>query len=242
MVAFRNVFFSFHYADAVLASQIRQAGQFLEGMLFRDWADWEAVRRTSSDAIKQWISDQMEGTSVTVVLIGSETATRHWVLHEIGESVRRGNGLLGIYLDQMIGLQPHHRHPRIRGLNPFSLFPPRNAAHTAQRGLLGLTDRHVRPTPRAATSGLTGLGLLGHADPAPLRPGLVDFAMGNRTRADSGLRGLLGNSSQHLNSLAALLAPTDSLASQVRTFCWKTDNGSHNIATWIEHAAQQVGR
>src|SRR6266704_2692776 len=70
--AFRHVFFSFHYADVVLASQIRNSwvvrGAKEAG--FRDWADWEQVRRRDDDSIRRWINDQLDGTSVTVILIG----------------------------------------------------------------------------------------------------------------------------------------------------------------------------
>ncbi len=39
----------------------------------------------------------MDGTSVTCVLIGSQTANSRWVKYEIEQSIEKGNGLLGIY-------------------------------------------------------------------------------------------------------------------------------------------------
>jgi hypothetical protein len=48
--------------------------------------------------IRRSIRNQMQGTSVTVVLIGDKTHTSRWVDWEIEESVGRGNGLLGIKL------------------------------------------------------------------------------------------------------------------------------------------------
>jgi hypothetical protein len=44
------------------------------------------------------INAGLQGTSVTVVLIGSQTANRQWINYEIEESHKRGNGILGIYI------------------------------------------------------------------------------------------------------------------------------------------------
>jgi hypothetical protein len=38
---------------------------------FWDAAAWEEVKKKGNDAIEKWIDDQLKGTSVTVVLIGS---------------------------------------------------------------------------------------------------------------------------------------------------------------------------
>lgn len=40
----------------------------------------------------------MEGTSVTVVLIGAETLERPFVQYEICKSLQRGNALIGIHI------------------------------------------------------------------------------------------------------------------------------------------------
>ena len=40
--------------------------------------------------------DQLKNTTVTVVLIGTETASREWVLYEIRESWKRGNAIVGV--------------------------------------------------------------------------------------------------------------------------------------------------
>lgn len=97
-----RVFFSFHYErDIWRVSQIRNSW-FTHGSYYEagyiDAAGWEAVKKGGDLAIKRWISDNLEGTTVTVVLIGSETAYRPWVKYEIMESIRRGNGLLGVYI------------------------------------------------------------------------------------------------------------------------------------------------
>lgn len=97
----RNVFFSFYYQkDIWRVNQIRNypqiAGQSAAG--FRDSSLWEETKKQGDEAIKRLIRNGLQNTSVTVVLIGSETANRKYVNYEIEQSLNRGNGLLGIYI------------------------------------------------------------------------------------------------------------------------------------------------
>jgi hypothetical protein len=98
-VAGRRVFFSFYYKDDVWrASNIRNAGQF-DAVAAAGWRDaslWEEAQNKGDAAIRRLIDTGLSGTSVTAVLIGSNTASRRWVDYEISESVERGNGLLGV--------------------------------------------------------------------------------------------------------------------------------------------------
>lgn len=48
--------------------------------------------------IRRKVSEQLNGTSVTVVLIGKKTAQSEWVDFEIRQSLARGNGMIGIRL------------------------------------------------------------------------------------------------------------------------------------------------
>lgn len=101
----RRVFFSFHYEqDVWRASQVRNSWVTKPdrgSAGFWDAAAWEEVKRKGDDAIKQWIREQMTGTSVTVVLIGSETASRPYVRYEIQNSWDTGNGLIGVYIHNL---------------------------------------------------------------------------------------------------------------------------------------------
>jgi len=72
---------------------------------FIDAADFEAVKKKGDAAIKQWIDDQLNGTSVTVVLVGSKTCSSRWVKYEIEKSIEIGNGLLGIDVSKIKDLQ-----------------------------------------------------------------------------------------------------------------------------------------
>ena len=98
----RNAFFSFHYGNDVWrANQVRnswvtKADRVAAG--FVDAAAFEEVKKGGEAAIEKWIDGQLSGTSVTVVLIGSETSTRDYVKYELKQSYARGNGMLGIYI------------------------------------------------------------------------------------------------------------------------------------------------
>lgn len=95
----RRVFFSFHYdndiwrVNTVRNSWVTQ-GKEVAG--FIDKAEFERIKQTGDTAVKKWIDEQLVGTSVTVVLIGSETLDRPYVQYEINESIKRGNAIIGI--------------------------------------------------------------------------------------------------------------------------------------------------
>lgn len=115
----RRVFFSFHYErDVWRASQIRNSWLLQpdrEAAGFWDNASWESVKKQGEDAVKRWIKQQLENTSVTVVLIGAETSTRKYVGYEIVESCNRGNGLLGVYIHNQ---RDRNGFSDTRGRNP----------------------------------------------------------------------------------------------------------------------------
>lgn len=94
----RRAYFSFHYKNDVWrASNVRNSAQF--DVARAGWTDasiWEDAKRKGDAAIRALIDKGLKGTSVTVVLIGSATASRRWVKYEIQKSIERGNGLLGV--------------------------------------------------------------------------------------------------------------------------------------------------
>lgn len=100
----RKVFFSFHYdRDAWRVAQVRNSNVIsgYEKNPFYDKAGWESIKRQGDQAIKDWIERQLNGTSVTVVLIGKETSTRPWVKYEIKRSIELGKGLMGIDISKI---------------------------------------------------------------------------------------------------------------------------------------------
>jgi hypothetical protein len=97
----RRVFFSFHYQNDIFrVNQIRNS-HVVEGCAaagFQDASLWEEARRKGDSAIKTLIDNGLLNSSVTVVLIGEQTAQRRYVTYEIEKSLERGNGLLGIHI------------------------------------------------------------------------------------------------------------------------------------------------
>jgi len=119
----RRVFFSFHYGrDVWRVNQVRNswvAKENREAAGFIDAAEWEEVKREGEDTIKDWIDEQMHGTSVTAVLIGNETADRDWVRYEIKKSIKRGNGIVGI---KVHALKDKEGSTDFSGSNPLKKF------------------------------------------------------------------------------------------------------------------------
>src|SRR5438105_6843083 len=98
----RRTFFSFHYTDDIWrANQVRNsnvvAGSDTAG--FFDHSEYEDAKKSGPEAIKRMIMKHLNNTSVTVVLIGSQTAQRPWVKFEIEQSVARKMGFLGVYFN-----------------------------------------------------------------------------------------------------------------------------------------------
>ncbi len=115
----RRVFFSFHYQDVIdfRANVVRNhsvtkddnAGYF-------DASIWESAKRQGDIALKRLINSGLDNTSVTAVLIGSQTYVRRWVRYEIMKSIERGNNVIGVHIN---GITDRNRQTKVMGPNPF---------------------------------------------------------------------------------------------------------------------------
>lgn len=120
----RRVFYSFHYEqDNQVAAQVRNIGMvegnrigMVEGNRPAQDNDWETVKRGGDAAIKKWIADQMKGRTCTVVLVGTGTAGRKWINHEIKKSWDDEMGVVGIYIHRLRNLDGK---TSTKGDNPF---------------------------------------------------------------------------------------------------------------------------
>ena len=122
----RHVFFSFHYQrDIWRVSQIRNSWVTQRNTTagFWDDASWESVKRQGNQAIKNWINREMKGTSVTVILIGTETSTRKYVKYEIQRSYEENKGILGIRIHNM---KNQYGHTDYQGENPLDILAVNN--------------------------------------------------------------------------------------------------------------------
>lgn len=100
----RKVFFSFHYQrDLWRVNVVRNSGA-IEGFSaagFHDASLWEETKRKGDGAVRRLIGSALDSTSVTVVLIGAETAHRKYVSYEVEQSIARQHGILGIRINNI---------------------------------------------------------------------------------------------------------------------------------------------
>ena len=133
----RKVFFSFHYdRDLWRVNVVRNSGA-VEGFSvagFHDESLWEETKAKGDKAVKKLIDKGLEGTSVTVVLIGAETANRKFVSYEIEQSIARGNGILGLRVNQ---IKDKDGCVDPAGLIPDTLTKIRAPVYTYEYGKLG---------------------------------------------------------------------------------------------------------
>ena len=119
----RHVFFSFDWDDVWRVNQVRHSwvakGSYTAAG-FVDSAQIETLKRNTDLAIKNWIGKQIDGTSVTCVLIGSQTAYSKWVKYEIEQSIEKGNGLIGVCIHNVKDVKGQ---PSSKGIDPFSIPP-----------------------------------------------------------------------------------------------------------------------
>lgn len=112
-----SVFYSFHYdRDAWRVQQIMKMGQ-IEGQPILNAQEWEEVKRKGQAAIEKWIATQMAYKSAVVVLVGAQTASRPWVLHEITYAWNNRKPLLGVRIH---GLEDRSGTTDFLGGNPFA--------------------------------------------------------------------------------------------------------------------------
>jgi hypothetical protein len=100
----RKVYFSFHYERDLWRVNVARNSGAIEGASvagFHDESLWEETKAKGDIAVKKLIDRALDGTSVTIVVIGSETADRKFVTYEVERSVARGNGILGLRVNHI---------------------------------------------------------------------------------------------------------------------------------------------
>ena len=257
----RKVFFSFHYADVLSANVVRNSDQFRRrydgSARFHDKSLWEEAKKQGPLAIKRMINGALQGSSVTCVLIGRQTWVRKWVRYEILKSLARGNGILGVHIDG-VGLDPD------RNAKP--------SGTSAQTGLLAHMLAGSRPAPQTVFGDLLapraggprrppltpfGAALAGippkHAPllPVPSPLGFLGYTIDQRNRK-VGFHEWDGTEWLEHPDVARILLrdvpwmsslkDTGTLESVFRVYNWKDGDGYSRFPSWIEAAANRVGR
>ncbi len=115
-MANHRIFFSFEYnKDAWRAAQIRNTCLGSSSVVATD-RDWEEIRVKSDSAVKAWIDERIAMCDCVVVLIGTTTASRKWVLYEIEKACELNKGIVGIYIHKIRNIVGDRTG---KGKNPF---------------------------------------------------------------------------------------------------------------------------
>ncbi|KAF0109553.1 MAG: hypothetical protein FD147_2200 [Chloroflexi bacterium] len=103
----RSVFFSFENGDFSRAAVVRESWitERKEAVGFIDTEDFEELIKQGEAVVKAWIDEQLEETSVTVVLVGKDTCNSEWVKYAVEKSMQNNKGLLGIDVSKIKDLQ-----------------------------------------------------------------------------------------------------------------------------------------
>ncbi|MCB1044430.1 MAG: TIR domain-containing protein [Acidobacteria bacterium] len=116
----KRVYFAFHYQDVIdfRANVVRKHNALTsaERAGYFDASIWEESKKKGDLALKRLINGELENTSVTAVLIGSQTYARTWVRYEIFKSIEVENILLGIHINSIKGKD---EKTKSKGPNPF---------------------------------------------------------------------------------------------------------------------------
>jgi|SRR6478672_2535225 len=118
----KRVFFSFHYRDVIdfRANVVRQhwlTKPDRDDAGFFDASIWGNAQLSGSVGIKRVINAALMRTSVTCVLIGSQTYARKWVRYEIMKSFLKGNRLFSLHINSIRG---RDQLVKPRGPNPLA--------------------------------------------------------------------------------------------------------------------------
>lgn len=116
----KRVYFAFHYQDVIdFRANVVRKHNFTGGVEaagYYDHSIWEESKKKGDVALKRMINGELESTSVTAILIGSQTFARRWVRYEIMKSIERGNKVIGIHINSIKG---RDQLTKPLGPNPF---------------------------------------------------------------------------------------------------------------------------
>jgi hypothetical protein len=103
----RRIFISFDHADTDKVNGFLGLRNIVDGFEFYNHKLDHRIKSTDPEYVGRVIREEyMAPASVTVVLIGNQTAQSAWVKWEIAESLRQKKGILGIRLPDTAGPVP----------------------------------------------------------------------------------------------------------------------------------------
>ncbi len=115
----RHLFMSFHagsdlWRANIVRTVLHEAGYDVFGI--PDASYMEQARREGDAVLRRMISTQMRDAGCLLVLVGAQTADRHWVQYEIEAAWEAGRPILGVRIDGLPDMYGRRSEP---GSNPF---------------------------------------------------------------------------------------------------------------------------
>jgi len=108
----RHAFFIFDYDNDLGQAKELSGANGVDAAAAAGFDDGSAFQKAQKDgeaAVKALIDKGLDGTSATVVLIGQNTANLEYVNYAIAESVKRQNGILGVFIGGAHGAVPYEK-------------------------------------------------------------------------------------------------------------------------------------
>jgi len=103
----RRIFISFDHDDTDKVNGFLGLRNIIDGFEFYNHKLDHRIKSTDVNYVCRVIREEyIQPSSVTVVLIGNNTAQSSWVKWEIEESLKQGKGILGIRLPDTYGQIP----------------------------------------------------------------------------------------------------------------------------------------
>lgn len=142
----RSIFFSFDYKDvsSFRANVVRNSWLTMRNSdaNFIDKSMWEEAEKKGANALKKLIENGLRGTSVSVVLVGSDTYSRRWVKYEIVKSFVEGKGILPIYINR---IPSKNEGIKAKGINPLERLLVDVSSDCKRLTFYELIDRKWKP-------------------------------------------------------------------------------------------------
>jgi hypothetical protein len=120
----KKVFFCFDYQDVIDIRVNIVNNQWLtdptrESKGFIPQEQWIRAEKLGDFAIKELLDSEIEQSTVTLVLIGTESYSKKWVRYSIFKSLSLGHRVLGIHINRIEGKDLTVKEP---GMNPFDFM------------------------------------------------------------------------------------------------------------------------
>lgn len=130
MAVTTTAYYSFHHKNDDHRVRLVHEIDTVTGQPLLEKQEWDRVKAGGNRAVKEWVDEKMSASDVVIVLVGGETAGRHWVRHEIEQAWEDGIPLLGVRIHGLagaegeVGEEGEDPFGRVDGVHGVPLFDP----------------------------------------------------------------------------------------------------------------------